>query len=68
VFNRLGLAYGRMNRPGDGYYYLARSFLLQDEDARAIADFERAIKVLGPASPRGQMIKEELERLKARGR
>jgi len=68
MFNRLGLAYGRMNRPGDGYYYLARSFLLQDEDARAIADFERAIKTLGPNSPRGQMIKEELERLKARGR
>ena len=68
VFNRLGLAYGRMNRPGDGYYYLARSFLLQDDDAMAMANFERAIKILGPASPRGQMIKEELERLKARGR
>jgi tetratricopeptide (TPR) repeat protein len=68
VFNRLGLAYGRMNRPGDGFYYRARSFLLQDEDASAIADFERAIKIFGPASPRGQMIKEELERLKARGR
>jgi predicted Zn-dependent protease len=68
VFSRLGLAYGRMNRPGDGYYYLARSFLLQDEDARAVADFERAIKILGPNSPRGQVIKEELDRLKARGR
>jgi predicted Zn-dependent protease len=68
AFNRLGLAYGRMNRPAEGYYYLARSMLLQDEDARAIADFERAIKILGPNSPRGQMIKEELDRLKARGR
>jgi predicted Zn-dependent protease len=68
IFNRLGLAYGRMNRPGDGYYYLARSFLLQDEDTRTIENFERAIKILGPNSPRGQMIKEELERLKARGR
>ncbi len=68
IFNRLGLAYGRMNRPGDGYYYLARSFVLQDEDARAVADYERAIKILGPNSPRGQVIKEELERLKARGR
>jgi len=68
AFNRLGLAYGRMNRPGEGYYYLARSMLLQDEDARAVADFERAIKILGPNSPRGQMIKEELDRLKARGR
>jgi cytochrome c-type biogenesis protein CcmH/NrfG len=57
-----------MDRPGDGYYYLARSMLLQDEDVRAIADFERAIKILGPNSPRGQMIKEELARLKARGR
>jgi beta-barrel assembly-enhancing protease len=68
VFSRLGLAYGRMNRPGEGYYYLARSMLLQDEDARAIADFERAIKILGPNTPRGQMVKEELDRLKARGR
>ena len=68
AFNRLGLAYGKMNRPGEGYYYLARSMLLQDEDARAIADFERAIKILGPNSSRGQMIKEELDRLKARGR
>jgi len=68
AFNRLGLAYGRINRPGEGYYYLGRSMVLQDEDARAVADFERAIKILGPNSPRGQMIKEELDRLKARGR
>ncbi len=65
AFNRLGLAYGRMNRQGEGYYYLGRSMLLQDEDERAVADYERAIKILGPASPRGQMIKEELERIKA---
>lgn len=64
-FNRLGLAYGRMNRQGEGYYYLGRSMLLQDDDEKAIADYERAIKILGPASPRGQMIKEELERIKA---
>ncbi len=65
---RLGAVYGKMNRLGDGYYYLGRSMLLQDEDEKAMADFERAIKILGPASPRGQVIKEEIEALKARGR
>ena len=64
-FNRLGLAYGRMNRQGEGYYYLGRSMLLQDEDEKAVANYERAVKIFGPASPRGQMIKEELERIKS---
>ncbi|HEY2987355.1 MAG TPA: M48 family metalloprotease [Candidatus Binatia bacterium] len=68
AFYRLGVTYGRMNRQADGHYYLARSFLLQDDDARAVADYERAIKILGPTSPRGQMIKEELDTLKARGK
>jgi tetratricopeptide (TPR) repeat protein len=65
---RLGLVYGRLDRLGDGYYYLGRSFLLQDEDQRAIADYERAIKILGEKSPRGQVIKEELATLRARRR
>jgi cytochrome c-type biogenesis protein CcmH/NrfG len=68
AFYRLGVTYGRMNRQADGHYYLARSFLLQDDDARAVADYERAIKILGPTSPRGQMMKEELDALKARGK
>lgn len=68
AFNRLGLAYGRMNRQGEGYYYLGRSLLLQDEDERAMVDYERAIKIFGPGSPRGQMIKEELETVRARRR
>ena len=66
--DRLGIAYGKMNRLGDAYYYLGRSQLLQDEDDKAIAHFERAIKDFGPASPRSQVIKEELEVLKARRR
>lgn len=65
---RLGLVYGKLDRLGDGYYYLGRSFLLQDEDQRAIADFERAIKILGEKSPRGQLVKEELATLRARRR
>jgi predicted Zn-dependent protease len=66
ALNRLGVAYGRMNRPGEGYYYIGRSFLLQDDDERAVADYERAIKILGPASPRAQMIKEEVDAIKSR--
>jgi len=65
---RLGNVYGKLDRLGDGYYYLGRSHLLQDEDERAIADFERALKIAGENSPRGQIIKEELKTLKSRKR
>jgi len=65
---RLGLVYGKLNRLGDAYYYLGRSYLLQDEDQRAIADYERAIKILGEKSPQGLVIKEELATLRARRR
>ncbi len=68
AFNRLGVTYGRMNRPGEGYYYIGRSMLLQDEDERAVADYERAIKALGESSPRAQMIKEEIAAIKSRRR
>ena len=65
---RLSVVYGKLNRLGDAYYYHGRSLLLQDDDQRAVADFERAIKVLGENSPRGQLIKEELATLRARRR
>jgi predicted Zn-dependent protease len=65
---RLGIVYGKLDRLGDGYYYLGRSQLLQDEDEKAIADFERALKIIGANSPRGQLIKEELNSLRNRKR
>jgi beta-barrel assembly-enhancing protease len=65
---RLSVVYGKLDRLGDAYYYHGRSLLLQDDDQRAIADFEKAIKILGPNSPRGQVIKEELTVLRARRR
>jgi len=65
---RLGMVYGKLDRPGDGYYYIGRSFALQDEDERAIADYERAIKILGDKSPRAQLIKDELNTLRNRNR
>ena len=65
---RLGVIYGKMNRLGDAYYYLGKSKLLLDEDEKAMADFERAVKIYGPKSPRGEVVKEELENLKARKR
>jgi beta-barrel assembly-enhancing protease len=65
---RLGVVYGKLDRLGDAYYYLGRSLLLQDEDEKAIANFERAIKIAGENSPRGQLIKEELKTLRARRR
>jgi predicted Zn-dependent protease len=64
--HRLGIAYGKMNSLADAYYYLGRSELLQDEDERAIANYERALKALGPSSLRAQVVKEELETIKSR--
>jgi predicted Zn-dependent protease len=65
---RLSVVYGKLDRLGDAYYYHGRSLLLQDDDQRAIADFEKALKILGPNSPRGQLIKEEITTLRARRR
>ena len=47
---------------------LGRANLLQDEDEKAIADFERALKLIGANTPRGQVISEELNTLKKRKR
>jgi len=65
---KLGMLYGKLDRPGDGYYYLGRAFALQDEDDKAINNLERAVKILGANSPRGQLIQEELNTLKKRKR
>lgn len=65
---RLGVVYGKMNRLGDAHYYLARSHLLADEDELAITNLERALKIFGPTTARGQVIKDELEAIKARRR
>jgi hypothetical protein len=62
------LVYGKLDRLGDAHYYRGRAFLLQDEDERAIAEFERAIKILGETSPRGQTVKDELNFVRARRR
>lgn len=65
---RLGLVYGKLHRLADGYYYLGRSHLLQDEDENAVADFERALKLIGADTPRGRVISEEINVLKNRMR
>jgi predicted Zn-dependent protease len=64
--NRLATVYAKLGRLADGYYYHGRSLLLQDEEEQAIADYERAIKIVGENSPRGQLIKDELRPLKER--
>ena len=65
---RLSVVYGKLNRLGDAYYYLGRSLVLQDEDEKAIAAFEKAIKAAGENSPRGPAINEELKNLRTRRR
>ncbi|MFQ5681675.1 MAG: M48 family metalloprotease [Candidatus Binatia bacterium] len=63
---RMGVIYGKMDRMADAFYYSARSHLLSDEDEKAKADLRQALSLYGKASPRGQMVKEELEVIKAR--
>jgi predicted Zn-dependent protease len=63
---RLGVTYGKMNRLGDAYYYLSQYHLLLDEDERAIHALDRALKELGPGSPRAQVIEGELQAIKER--
>jgi predicted Zn-dependent protease len=65
---KLGMLYGKLDRPGDGYYYLGKAFALQDEDDKAINNLERAVKILGANSPRGQVVQEELNTLRKRKR
>lgn len=64
--HQLGLVYGKLDRLGDAYYYLGKSLVLDDEDEKAIADYQKAIKISGENSPRAQLIKEELKILQAR--
>ena len=66
--NRLGMVYGKLDRPGDGYYYIGRSFMLQDEDEKAISSLDRAVKIIGANTPRGKIIQDELNNLKTRRR
>jgi predicted Zn-dependent protease len=66
--HQLGITYGKLDRLGDAYYFHGRSLLLQDEDEKAFAAFEKAIKIVGAGSPRGQLIVEELKSLRARRR
>ena len=63
---KLGMVYGRLDRRGDGYYYLGKAFELLDDDERAVADYERALKLIGENSPRGQLIGEEIKKLRSR--
>jgi predicted Zn-dependent protease len=65
---KLGQVYSKLDRLGDAYYYLGRSFLLQDEDEKAIANYDKAIRILGANSPRAQLIREELNTVRARKR
>jgi predicted Zn-dependent protease len=65
---KLGQVYSKLDRLGDAYYYLGRSFLLQDEDEKAIANYDKAIRILGANSPRTQLIREELNTVRARKR
>ncbi|MBI2361694.1 MAG: M48 family metalloprotease [Deltaproteobacteria bacterium] len=65
---RLGVVYGKMSRLGDAHYYLARSQLLADEDELALANLERALKISGPNTLRGQLIADEIAAIKARRR
>ena len=61
----LGKVYAKMYRMGDAYYYLGRAHLLQDEDENAITSLKRALEIFGQDSPRGEVIRDEIEVIKA---
>jgi beta-barrel assembly-enhancing protease len=63
---RLGTVYSRLNRLGDAHYTLGQTYLVQDEDEKAIMEMTRAVKIFGETSPRGQVIQEELAAIRAR--
>jgi predicted Zn-dependent protease len=65
-YQRLSVAYNKVNRLGDAYYHLGKYFLLQDEDERAVLNLERAAKIAGPKTPRGQVIAEEIAVIRSR--
>lgn len=65
---RLASVYAKLDRLGEAFYYRAKTFLLQDEDERAIGEFQKAIKIFGEKSPRGQTITDELNMIRARRR
>ncbi len=63
---RLSIVYGKLDRMGDAYFYLAQSHLLMDEDEKALTALGRASVQFGPNSPRGQMIQDEMGAIRAR--
>jgi predicted Zn-dependent protease len=65
---RLGIVNGKLDRIADAHYYLARFHYLMDEDERAVANLERSAQILGPSSPRGQVVRDELETIRRRMR
>lgn len=62
---RLGYAYRKLNRAGEAHYYLGQSYLLHDEEGKAIESLERAVREYKEGSPRIQVIKDEIEAIKA---
>ena len=65
VARRLGYAYRKLNRAGEAHYYLGQSYLLQDEDEKAIQFLERAVREYKEGSPRIQVIQDEIEVIRA---
>jgi len=66
VARRLGYTYRKLNRAGEAHYYLAQSHLLQDEEQKAIESLERAVREYREGSPRVQVIRDEIEVIRAR--
>jgi predicted Zn-dependent protease len=64
VARRLGYAYRKLNRAAEAHYYLGQSYLLQDEEEKAIQSLERAIREHKEGSPRIQVIQDEIEAIR----
>jgi len=62
---RLGYAYRKLNRAAEAHYYLGQAYLLQDEEQKAIESLERAVREYKEGSPRIQVIRDEIEVIRA---
>lgn len=65
VMRRLGYTYRKLNRAGEAHYYLGQSYLLLDEEEKAIESLERAVREYKEGSPRIQVIRDEIDVIRA---
>ncbi|MBI2059422.1 MAG: M48 family metalloprotease [Nitrospirae bacterium] len=60
---QLGVLYGKRESLGPAHYYLALSFLANDDPEKALVHFKKSISFFGEDSPDGKRIKREMREI-----